>query len=321
MNRNLNDLGHVITADNLDSLPGAGPERSRRSEQIAGDTSTTHKFTSDERDSETGLDHTWFRQYSPLLGRWITPDPFAGYLDNPQSLNRYSYVLNNPLSFTDPFGLDCVYLSDDGKSIESIDSESDPGQCSATGGYWVDGTVDPNSVTIDYNSDCISYANQLSCTTPPAGSTDNQPADGNLGLQYDAMGNPMSLGESLRKPGESFSDCVQRVQLEAFGMAGANALNAVAGVAPVGTAATTSLATQYGEVSSSYVEPGRIFKGTERIQMGPVPKPSASQRFLTNRLGMSANTASATSLAGSIFSIAVTLEAWSLEGAVALACR
>jgi|SRR5579883_470385 len=73
---------------------------------------TSHKFTSDERDSETGLDHTWFRQYSSQLGRWMTPDP-AGLTavdtSNPQSWNRYSYVLNNPLVFTDPMGLDTCY--------------------------------------------------------------------------------------------------------------------------------------------------------------------------------------------------------------------
>lgn len=77
---------------------------------------TTHLFTGDERDAETashsggedGLDHTWFRQYSSSLGRWMHPDP-AGLAavdpSNPQSWNRYAYVINNPLAFIDPFGL------------------------------------------------------------------------------------------------------------------------------------------------------------------------------------------------------------------------
>src|SRR5260370_40651393 len=77
-----------------------------------GDTSiTTHKFTGDERDSETSLDHTWFRQYSSSLGRWMHPDP-AGLAavdpTNPQSWNRYAYVLNSPMNLVDPTGLgDC----------------------------------------------------------------------------------------------------------------------------------------------------------------------------------------------------------------------
>jgi RHS repeat-associated protein len=69
---------------------------------------TTHKFTGDERDSETNLDHTWFRQYSSQLGRWMHPDP-AGLAavnpSNPQSWNRYSYVLNKPTNLVDPVGL------------------------------------------------------------------------------------------------------------------------------------------------------------------------------------------------------------------------
>jgi hypothetical protein len=44
------------------------------------------------------------RVYDPTLGRFTSPDPFIQYADNPQSYNRYSYVLNNPLSFTDPSG-------------------------------------------------------------------------------------------------------------------------------------------------------------------------------------------------------------------------
>jgi len=53
------------------------------------------------------------RSQSPASGRWLTPDP-AGMaavdLSNPQSWNRYAYVLNNPVSFIDPLGLDdCAY--------------------------------------------------------------------------------------------------------------------------------------------------------------------------------------------------------------------
>jgi len=39
------------------------------------DAANHYRFTGMEHDSETGLDHTWFRQHSPLMGRWLTPDP------------------------------------------------------------------------------------------------------------------------------------------------------------------------------------------------------------------------------------------------------
>ncbi len=42
--------------------------------------------------------------YDPDLGRYLSADPFIQEPANAQSLNRYSYVLNNPLSFTDPSG-------------------------------------------------------------------------------------------------------------------------------------------------------------------------------------------------------------------------
>jgi RHS repeat-associated protein len=52
-----------------------------------------------------------FRYYIPEQGRWLTPDPLAGDVTDPQSLNRYAYVGNNPTSFIDPSGLlgKCTY--------------------------------------------------------------------------------------------------------------------------------------------------------------------------------------------------------------------
>ncbi|MEO8727028.1 MAG: RHS repeat-associated core domain-containing protein [Acidobacteriaceae bacterium] len=68
---------------------------------------TTDAFTGDEHDTESGLEHTQFRQLNALAARWMSPDPYAGSADitNPQSLNRYAYVLNSPLTATDPLGL------------------------------------------------------------------------------------------------------------------------------------------------------------------------------------------------------------------------
>jgi len=58
------------------------------------------------------LDHTRFRKYDSTLGRWLTPDPKVGSATNPQSWNRYTYVLNRPLTLTDPQGLDSMNNSE-----------------------------------------------------------------------------------------------------------------------------------------------------------------------------------------------------------------
>jgi len=59
-----------------------------------------------ERDDSSGLDHTWWRKYESYSGRWTSPDPYGGMsVGNPQSLNRYSYVQNDPVNLVDPTGL------------------------------------------------------------------------------------------------------------------------------------------------------------------------------------------------------------------------
>src|SRR5262249_42859328 len=63
------------------------------------------KFTSYERDSESGLDYAMHRYYSSGFGRFLGPDLLAGKVTNPQSLNRYTYVTNDPINFVDPYGL------------------------------------------------------------------------------------------------------------------------------------------------------------------------------------------------------------------------
>ncbi len=58
-----------------------------------------------EYDAETGLYHTWFRSYDSTQGRWLSVDPLAGSGGNPQSLDRYAYVLGDPVNLVDPVGL------------------------------------------------------------------------------------------------------------------------------------------------------------------------------------------------------------------------
>ena len=76
-----------------------------------GGVNVPFKFTSKERDSESGLDNFGARYFGSSTGRFMTPDwsakpqgvPYA-VLDDPQSLNLYAYVRNDPLSRTDPSG-------------------------------------------------------------------------------------------------------------------------------------------------------------------------------------------------------------------------
>jgi RHS repeat-associated protein len=63
-------------------------------------------FTGKERDTESGNDYFGARYYASSMGRFMSPDPMGGHLEDPQTLNRYVYVRNNPLSLTDPTGLD-----------------------------------------------------------------------------------------------------------------------------------------------------------------------------------------------------------------------
>src|SRR5262249_22746717 len=68
--------------------------------------SVRQKFTSKERDSETGLDYFGARYFASLQGRFLSVDPSSVSiaLGDPQSWNRYTYVLNNPLKYIDKNG-------------------------------------------------------------------------------------------------------------------------------------------------------------------------------------------------------------------------
>jgi RHS repeat-associated protein len=103
--------------DNKQTFPGTVIETSF-------DTDANH-YAFLDTDKETATDHADFRQYSNAQGRWMAPDPYDGSYDigNPQSLNRYVYAMNSPLSYLDPIGLDCVTATESGVPIVN------PGDC------------------------------------------------------------------------------------------------------------------------------------------------------------------------------------------------
>src|SRR2546421_12804769 len=80
--------------------------------------SVRQHFTGYERDIETGLDYAGARYFANQSGRFVSVDPLAASAKttNPQSFNRYTYALNNPLRYTDPTGMDtddCDYNNGD----------------------------------------------------------------------------------------------------------------------------------------------------------------------------------------------------------------
>jgi RHS repeat-associated protein len=103
------------------------------------------RYTGKERDSESGLDYFGARYYGSSMGRFMSPDPgwfFASDIGDPQSLNQYAYVDNNPLKFTDPDGMhfECTtttisYTGDDGNTQSSSSKNckwvDDPGDLMA----------------------------------------------------------------------------------------------------------------------------------------------------------------------------------------------
>jgi RHS repeat-associated protein len=82
-------------------------------EQYAQAGVTDLSFTGMNSDTVPGDYDFLAREYGSTQGRWPSPDPAglsAADSSSPQSWNRYAYVLNNPLSFTDPLGLDKCYF-------------------------------------------------------------------------------------------------------------------------------------------------------------------------------------------------------------------
>jgi RHS repeat-associated protein len=79
-------------------------------ESYAGSGTTDLSFTGQNQDTVSGMYDFLYREYHSVQGRWISPDPAglgAVSLADPRTWNRYAYVMNSPLAFTDPLGLAC----------------------------------------------------------------------------------------------------------------------------------------------------------------------------------------------------------------------
>jgi RHS repeat-associated protein len=111
----INKIGSLASVKRHDYLPFGeeiggplvGLVGGRTTEQGYSADSVRLKFNSKERDGETGLDYFGERYYGCSIGRFTTPDPMtaSASIGNPQSFNRFTFVLNNPLRYVDPEGL------------------------------------------------------------------------------------------------------------------------------------------------------------------------------------------------------------------------
>jgi RHS repeat-associated protein len=124
-------------------------------------------FTGQDQDTVTGSGATGiydflFRKYDPAAGRWLSPDPYgwnAVSLNDPQSLNRYAYVENQPMSATDPNGLILCMGTGGVSDGDAFDSGTD--SCPAGSSAIVDVTT----VTVTATPDGCDPGADASCAT------------------------------------------------------------------------------------------------------------------------------------------------------------
>ncbi|HEY7772734.1 MAG TPA: RHS repeat-associated core domain-containing protein [Marinagarivorans sp.] len=84
-------------------------------QSIGGDSQSYKGYTGHDQLDELGLIHMGGRVYDPGVGRFLSADLFVQAPNNSQSYNRYSYVLNNPLSLVDPHGYRSTSKEDEAK--------------------------------------------------------------------------------------------------------------------------------------------------------------------------------------------------------------
>ena len=80
------------------------PFGDERINEHAEDYENDYRFTGKERDKTTNLLYYESRYYDSEIGRFLSIDPWAGDITNPQTLNKYAYTVNNPLKYVDPTG-------------------------------------------------------------------------------------------------------------------------------------------------------------------------------------------------------------------------
>jgi RHS repeat-associated protein len=114
-----------------------------------GSAANDRRFVGKEKDDETGLSYFGARYEDAKIGRFIAPDPVRAVdphssktnekiLADPQRLNTYSYALNNPYAYIDPFGLSGILI---------VQSSGNGGSSMLSGHSWITYNKDGGGTT------------------------------------------------------------------------------------------------------------------------------------------------------------------------------
>jgi len=142
-------------------------------EDYNGSGTTDLAFTDENQDTVKGTSSAWstnlydfmFREYRTAHGRWTSPDPAGlGAVDptNPQSWNRYAYVLNNPMAMVDLLGDDgCYDAGGNDLGVAQVNCYSAGGFWVGYGGYVQNGNVYMSYELVGYTNGSADYASNV----------------------------------------------------------------------------------------------------------------------------------------------------------------
>ena len=141
-------------------------------------------YTGHEMLDDVGLIHMNGRVYDPELGRMLSPDPIIGNPLDGQNWNRYSYVLNNPLKYTDPSG----FVFENSTIIDDSKFDSSYGN---------------NNISFKYSSVKSSYSS--TCTSDSVGTCSSHFSSESLNVYFVLSGRLFAFSGSWDKSEIDFS--------------------------------------------------------------------------------------------------------------------
>jgi RHS repeat-associated protein len=165
-----NHLGEAVVTDTHD-FESALSSRNVQTYAEPFGSGGSDQFSGQKEDPETGLKDFGARYYNALAARWLSADSVMAHVYDPQSLNKYAYVRNDPVSLVDPDGRFGVpYHFWDENTDATFVARQDPWEYSEVGGSDDGAGGDPPS-TQDWQkvnwaqlrSDAQSMAMSASC--------------------------------------------------------------------------------------------------------------------------------------------------------------